>query len=145
MRPDTLRRATCAGLSLLAGACSTTPPPSPATNGFVRVRAVVYAVPPGGEAAAWYAQLFGNEVPKPFQGDAGFAVGLAEVDLDSHAAVRTLAVWEVENIDAAFSRLLSLGATPVSGIQELGDARLAVVRDPFGNLLGVMESTPTQQ
>jgi len=145
MRPDTRRRAACAGLSLLAGACSTTPSPPAATNGFLGVRAVVYAVPPGGEAAAWYAQLFGNKAPKPLSGDAGFTVGSAEVDLDSHAAVRTLAVWEVENIDAAFSRLLSLGATPVTGIQELGDARLAVVRDPFGNLLGVMESTPAGQ
>jgi len=144
MRPDTRRRAACAGLSLLAGACSTTPPP-PATNGFLGVRAVVYAVPPGGEAAAWYAQLLGSKAPKPLYGDAGFVVGSAEVDLDSHAAVRTLAVWEVENIDAAFSRLLSLGATPVTGIQELGDARLAVVRDPFGNLLGVTESTPAGQ
>jgi predicted enzyme related to lactoylglutathione lyase len=141
MRGDGVIRAAGAGLSLLTGSCTTATPP-PATNGFLGVRAVVLAAPPGGAAAAWYEQLFGGQTSMPVYGDAGFAVGAAELDLDSQASVRTLTVWEVENIDAAFARLVALGAVPVTGIEELGAGRVAIVRDPFGNLLGVTEVAP---
>jgi hypothetical protein len=112
-------------------------------NGFVGVRAVVYAVPPGGEAAAWYVQLFGNKVPKPFFGDAGFAVGSAEVDLDSHAAVRTLAVGK-SRTSTRLSRLLSLERDAGLGIQSSATPAWRS-RDLFREPPRLMESTPAQQ
>jgi predicted enzyme related to lactoylglutathione lyase len=124
--------------SLLCAACGTAPP-APEPGAFVALKAVVYAAP-GGDAAAWYAQLLGAQPRESALGNPGFEVGGVALDLDSRAQTRTLAVWEVAGIDAAFARALALGAAPVTGIQEIGSARLAIVRDPFGNLLGLTEA-----
>ena len=134
------RSASClAAFSVVVAGCGTTPPP--AAGGFLGVKAVVYPVPAGADAAAWYAQLFGEPPSNPVLGDARFVVGAAELAIDSQARPgSTLALWEVADIDAAFARLIALGAAPVTGIQEIGDARVVIVRDPFGNQLGIVQS-----
>ena len=134
------RGASClAALSLLVAGCETTPPP--AAGGFLGVKAVVYAVPAVDDAAAWYAQLFGEPASNAVLGDAGFSVGVVQLAIDSQARPgSTLALWEVTDIDSAFGRLIALGAAPVTGIQEIGDARVVIVRDPFGNQLGIVQS-----
>jgi predicted enzyme related to lactoylglutathione lyase len=137
-----MTRAAClAAVSLLATGCETAPPA--AAGGFLGVGAVVYAAPAGQDAAAWYAQLFGEPPSAAMLGDAAFAVGAAQLGLDSQAQPGSmLALWEVVDIDAAFGRLIALGATPITGIQEIGNARVVIVRDPFGNRLGVVQSSP---
>jgi hypothetical protein len=132
-----------ATLSLLATACGTTQPP-PAPGGFVRVKAVVYPAPAARDAAAWYAQLLGEAPVKSLLGDTGFAIGDALLAFDSEQRA-PLAVWQVVDIDSAFGRLIALGAQPVTGIQEIGDARIVIVRDPFGNLVGLTDGGALQQ
>jgi predicted enzyme related to lactoylglutathione lyase len=51
----------------------------------------------------------------------------------------TVAYWAVDDVDAAYERLLGLGATPHIPVTEQGPGFItASVSDPFGNVLGVM-------
>lgn len=57
-------------------------------------------------------------------------------DPDSGA---TLTYWAVDDVEATYQRLLSLGATTHEGITERGPGFVtASVVDPFGNVLAVM-------
>jgi hypothetical protein len=119
---------------------------TPASGELLGLKAIVYAVPAGAGAAEWYARLLGEPASNPVAGEIGFTVGDVLLALDSQSPPgATLPVWEVAGIDAVFTRLLALGAEPVTGIQEIGAARVAVVRDPFGNLIGLMENGALQQ
>lgn len=46
--------------------------------------------------------------------------------------------WHVDDLDASFERLLSLGATVNQPRTEYGDFITASVVDPFGNVVGIM-------
>ncbi|MEV8194912.1 VOC family protein [Rhodococcus pyridinivorans] len=51
----------------------------------------------------------------------------------------TLTYWAVDDVEATYERLLSLGATTHEGITERGPGFVtASVVDPFGNVLAVM-------
>lgn len=51
----------------------------------------------------------------------------------------TLTYWAVDDVEATYERLLSLGATAHEGITERGPGFVtASVVDPFGNVLAVM-------
>jgi predicted enzyme related to lactoylglutathione lyase len=51
----------------------------------------------------------------------------------------TMTYWAVDDVQAAFDRLLSLGATVHQEVREQGPGFVtASVVDPFGNVLGVM-------
>jgi predicted enzyme related to lactoylglutathione lyase len=55
-------------------------------------------------------------------------------------AGRAIVYWHLEDIEAAFEKLLSMGAThyePITPRGEEGFVTAAVV-DPFGNVLGIM-------
>jgi len=55
------------------------------------------------------------------------------------AAGGTMTYWAVDDVQAAFDRLVSLGATVHQEIREQGPGFVtASVVDPFGNILGVM-------
>jgi len=52
-----------------------------------------------------------------------------------------VAYWGVENIRQSLERLLELGATTHTDVQDVGEGILiATVRDPFGNILGIIEN-----
>jgi predicted enzyme related to lactoylglutathione lyase len=51
----------------------------------------------------------------------------------------TMTYWAVDDVQAAFDRLLALGATAHQDVREQGPGFVtASVVDPFGNVLGVM-------
>jgi predicted enzyme related to lactoylglutathione lyase len=57
------------------------------------------------------------------------------------ASTGVIAYWGVDDANAAVGRLLELGATEHSGVQDVGDdIRVATVLDPYGNVLGVIEN-----
>lgn len=106
-------------------------------------------------AADWYAQVFG--IAPYFEKEFGetvayieFRVGADEDEfgiLDRRfvpgAAEPGLAggvlYWAVDDVDAEFARLLELGATEHLPVTEHGPGFVtASVRDPFGNVFGVM-------
>ncbi|MEY2529771.1 MAG: hypothetical protein QOJ05_1861, partial [Verrucomicrobiota bacterium] len=77
----------------------------------------------------------------------GFNVAGYELGLDPDAASAPggnsgeVAYWGVVSAEAAFGRLLDLGATERSAVQEVGEGiRVATVFDPFGNIFGIIEN-----
>ncbi len=97
--------------------------------------------------ATGYARVLGIApyFDEPFY--VGFNVGGFELGIvpdENAAAVRAeagVAYWGVSNADSAHARLLELGAVGVEPVEDVGDGiRVATVRDPFGNLLGVIEN-----
>ncbi|OKI85129.1 VOC family protein [Micromonospora sp. CB01531] len=106
-------------------------------------------------AARWYAELLGIEpyFTRPVQGTPAyveFRIGDQQHELgiiDRRFAPRpslqeaggAVIYWHVDDVEAAFERLLSLGATAYEKPVQRGPGFVtASVVDPFGNILGVM-------
>ncbi len=114
---------------------------------FQGLRTVIYHAPDLAEARAWYSKVLGVE---PYFDQAfyvGFNVGGYELGLDPDASstpggkAGVVAYWGVANAEAAVRRLISLGATERSGVQEVGEGiRVATVFDPFSNIFGIIEN-----
>jgi hypothetical protein len=52
-----------------------------------------------------------------------------------------IAYWGVANAQQTFDRLVALGAVAVEPIEDVGGGvKIGAVRDPFGNLFGVVEN-----
>lgn len=111
------------------------------------LRSAIYHVADLDAAKAWYSQLLGIQpyFDEPFY--VGFEVGGYELGLNpdtSHVqpgAGGGMAYWGVEDADAAFARLIELGAEEVEPVTDVGGGiRHAIVRDPFDNLFGVIEN-----
>lgn len=114
---------------------------------FLGLRTVVYYVADMERAKAWYRSVLGIDpyFDQPFY--VGFNVGGFELGLhpagDANASGASGAVpyWGVERMTVAWPRLLGLGATAVGAPQDVGDGiQVATVKDPFGNLLGIIEN-----
>jgi predicted enzyme related to lactoylglutathione lyase len=108
-------------------------------------------------AEAWYTEVLG--VPPYFRrdvdghaaylefriGDYQAELGLIDSRYARHGATGTPAGvimnWHVDDLEASFERLLSLGATELEGITPRGEGFVtATVADPFGNVIGIMSN-----
>lgn len=111
---------------------------------FLGLRTVIYPAPDLAAARQWYSAVLGQPpyFDEPFF--VGFAVGGFELGLLPEAQPATTgaqALWGVADIDAAWARLLELGATALEPVTDVGEGiRVAAVRDPFGNRLGIIEN-----
>jgi predicted enzyme related to lactoylglutathione lyase len=142
-------------LAYLAGRVDTsaaTAPPAAIKNDakehsmFLGLRTVKYEVQDMAKAKEWYTKALG--FPPYFDEPAyyvGYNVGGYDLGLvpapkaETKRAPAGVAYWGVEDARAAYKRLLDLGATPVEEIQDVGGGMLAgEVRDPFGNVLGII-------
>lgn len=144
------------GTSLFLVACSlqevppgggaTTSSPKMSTE-FFGLRTAKYTAPDLAVAKAWYADVFG--VPpyfdEPFY--VGFNVGGFELGItpdstaSSERAEAGVAYWGVADATASYARLLQKGAKEFEPLQDVGGGiRIGAVRDPFGNILGVIEN-----
>jgi len=106
-------------------------------------------------AVDWYAEVF-SEAPyfvRPEQGTPQYAEWRFGDDDDEFAlmdarfrpALATpggaLVSMHVDDIRAAFDRLIELGAAPFDPVTQRGDGWWsASVSDPFGNLVGLIQS-----
>lgn len=111
---------------------------------FLGLRTIIYPAPDLEALKKWYIQATGvlPYFDEPFY--VGFNIGGYELGLDPDAIIgengQTL-YWGVENIEEAWDYLLSVGATSHEGIRDVGDAiKVATVKDPFGNVLGIIEN-----
>jgi predicted enzyme related to lactoylglutathione lyase len=108
------------------------------------LRTVIYPAPDLAGAKRWYATVLACEpyFDQPFY--VGFSVGGFELGLipDGEPGIAgAQALWGVADAAAALARLLELGATPIDPVTEVGEGiRVAAVRDPFGNRLGIIEN-----
>lgn len=113
---------------------------------FQGLRTVIYHVSDLEKAKAWYSQVLKIKpyFDQPFY--VGFNVGGYELGLDpdlegTSQGGSVVAYWGVADARGALNRLLELGATSHSPVQEVGDdIRVATVTDPFGNLFGIIEN-----
>ncbi len=110
------------------------------------LRTVKYDVSDIAKAKEWYSKAFGVQ---PYFDEPAFYVGYNiggyELGLTPVAKVAAkrdpagVAYWGVEDIRAEYKRLLDLGATSVSDVQDVGGGILvAEVSDPFGNVIGLI-------
>ncbi|KQR26480.1 hypothetical protein ASF76_02840 [Microbacterium sp. Leaf151] len=106
-------------------------------------------------AVAWYAEVFGTPpyFVRPEQGPLQYAEWRFGDDEDEFALMDArfrpvlaqpggaLVSIHVDNIQSAIDRLTSLGATVFDPITQRGEGwSSASVSDPFGNLLGLIQS-----
>jgi predicted enzyme related to lactoylglutathione lyase len=114
---------------------------------FLGLRTAKYAVPDIAAAKAWYADVLGFDpyFDEPFY--VGFDVGGYELGIVPESGIPRerpeagVAYWGVDDAPAAYARLLSLGASDFEPVQDVGGGiRIGAVRDPFGNILGVVEN-----
>lgn len=118
---------------------------------FLGLRTVIYAAADLEKAKAWYSQVLSQPpyFSEPFY--VGFNVGGFELGLDPDTSrVRpgnnAVAYWGVPDAPAAFRRLVELGATENSPIQDVGGGVLVgSVVDPFGNVLGIIQNPHFKQ
>ena len=113
---------------------------------FLGLRTVKYEVQDIAKAKDWYSKVFNAQ---PYFDEpayyVGYNIGGYELGLvpEAKAAAKRdgagVAYWGVEDIHKAYQRLLNLGATSVSEVQDVGGGILvAELRDPFGNVLGII-------
>ena len=114
---------------------------------FYGLRTAIYRVGYLDRAKEWYGVVLGIRpyFDEPFY--VGFNVGGFELGLQPDgpnvpcASTGVIAYWGVDDANAAVGRLLELGATEHSGVQDVGDdIRVATVLDPYGNVLDVIRN-----
>lgn len=106
---------------------------------------VVYHIPDLETGKRWYTDAFGIKpyFDQPFY--VGFQFSGFELGLDPDArqyqpqGFGSIAYWRTDNVQAMFDHLIRSGAS----VNELpnnvgGDLVIASVRDPFGNVIGLM-------
>jgi len=116
-------------------------------SAFLGLRTVVYQVTDMEKAKSWYRSVLGIDpyFDQPFY--VGFNVGGFELGLHPADAAHpagpggSVAYWGVEQMAAAWPRLLELGGSAVAPPQDVGEGILvATAKDPFGNLVGIIEN-----
>ena len=110
------------------------------------LRTVIYKVADIHEAEDWYSRIL--EIAPYFSEHyyVGFQVGGFELGLDpdltrGESPGGVVAYWGVDDAAAEYARLVGLGATPHEEARDVGGGiRVAAVRDPFGNVFGIIEN-----
>jgi predicted enzyme related to lactoylglutathione lyase len=121
---------------------------------FRGLTTITYSADDVQEAARWYAALL--EVEPYFRKEFAGALAYVEFRLGDYSQELgildrryvgptpdmqggTVAYWAVDDVAAAYDRLLSHGATAHVPVTEQGPGFVtASVHDPFGNVVGVM-------
>jgi predicted enzyme related to lactoylglutathione lyase len=111
---------------------------------FLGMRTVIYGAPDLTRGKDWYSKAFGVDpyFDEPFY--VGFNIGGYELGLDPNAppgAGGTTAFWGVGDIQAAVAHMTAHGAVISTAANDVGEGiRVAVVLDPFGNRIGIIEN-----
>lgn len=108
------------------------------------LRTVIYPASDLDRGKAFYSQVLGAE---PYFDEAfyvGYSVGGFELGLVPDGVPGpqgALAYWGVADAAAELARLAGLGAEVAEPVQDVGGGiKTATVRDPFGNLFGIIEN-----
>jgi predicted enzyme related to lactoylglutathione lyase len=111
------------------------------------IRSVIYKVDDLAKAKAFYAAALARQpyFDEPFY--AGFEVDGQELGLDPDVSTLkpgpggAIAYWKVSDIHAVWNRLTTeLGGRPIELPHNVGgEIETAIVADPFGNLVGLIQ------
>ena len=112
---------------------------------FKKLRTVIYHVSDLAVAKAWYIQATGIQpyFDEPFY--VGFDINGFELGLDPDGTYYTpgnhqVSYWAVDDVQAATEKLISIGATVIQPRTNVGGPiHVAIVADPFGNHVGLIE------
>ena len=108
------------------------------------LRTVQYPVADLDRAKGWFTEVLGTGpyFDQPFY--VGFEVGGFELGLIPDGvpgSTGATAYWGTPDARAEVARLEGLGATVESPVEDVGDGiRVATIRDPYGNLFGIIEN-----
>lgn len=109
------------------------------------LRTTIYKVGDIKKAKEWYALAFETQpyFDEPYY--VGFNIGGFELGLQPEENPTTdkvesvISYWGVEKIQAAYDRLIELGATENEKPFNVGgELMTATVKDPFGNVIGLI-------
>lgn len=98
------------------------------------------------KAKLWYTKLLDKKpyFDQPFYvgfNVGGFELGLNPTEENIVLGNNVETYLGVPDIQSSFKRCLQLDAQAISQIQEVGEGiKVATVRDPFGNILGLIEN-----
>ena len=111
------------------------------------LRSVIYFVADLAVAKDWYSDVF-EVTPyfdEPFY--VGYQIGEAELGLDPDLTAGqpglggSVAYWRVADIAATVARIVALEIEVLEPIRDVGGGiRLAVIADPFGNAVGLIQT-----
>jgi predicted enzyme related to lactoylglutathione lyase len=120
-------------------------PTHPKENTMIKgLRTAIYPTPDLQAGKAWYSKVFQKEpyFDQPFY--VGFEIGGFELGLlpDSKPGLTgTQVYWGVDDIEAEVDRIVALGASAHSKIEDVGEGiRVVDLADPFGNILGLIQN-----
>ena len=112
---------------------------------FKKLRTVIYHVSDLAAAKEWYIQATGGQpyFDEPFY--VGFDINGCELGLDPDnrnviPGNHSVSYWAVDDAEAAARRLTDIGGTLVQPRTNVGGPiHVAIVEDPFGNHVGLIE------
>ena len=109
------------------------------------LRTTIYKVSDLKKAKKWYTDVFQTKpyFDEPFYigfDIGGFELGLKPDDIKSKGKSESvISYWGVENVEAEYMRFLNSGATEYELPENVGgDIVVAAVKDPWGNIIGLI-------
>ena len=114
---------------------------------FLGLRTAIYHVDDIEQGKRWYSEVLGVKpyFDEPFYvgfNVAGYELGLQPGEGSSgEKADGAVAYWGVANAEAAFKRIIELGASVHEEVQDVGGGiKVGTLKDPFGNIFGIIEN-----
>lgn len=113
-------------------------------SNFLGLRTAIYRANDLEKAKAWYTSALGVSpyFDQPFYvgfNVGGFELGLVPDEGAGTAGDGVITYWGVDNVQAIYNNLLQAGATEHESPHDVGgDIVVASVRDPWGNVLGII-------
>jgi predicted enzyme related to lactoylglutathione lyase len=112
---------------------------------FKKLRTVIYHVPDIAAAKDWYIKATGIQpyFDEPFY--VGFDINGCELGLDPDVSNlvsgnQTICYWAVDDAGAVSEKLAAIGGKITDPRKNVGgDTYVAIVEDPFGNQVGLIE------
>ena len=112
---------------------------------FKKLRTVIYKVNDLNAARDWYTKITGVQpyFDQPFY--VGFDINGCELGLDPdmNAVIpgnQAVSYWAIDKLADAISKCAEMGATIIQPKTNVGgEIYVAVIRDPFGNHIGLIE------
>jgi predicted enzyme related to lactoylglutathione lyase len=108
---------------------------------FRKVDCVLLGVSDLYKALRFYSEALGHTVVWRTPEAAGLAMPETDAELVLHTALDSQTDLLVASVDAALPRLVESGGTIISGPFDIPIGRCAVIRDPFGNSLVILDQT----